>query len=565
MLAGDSPYTSEVCATLPTPVLYTLSVTKAGSGNVASSPSGIDCGATCSASFLGGKTIALSATPAAGSTFAGWSGAGCSGADSCIVTLTAATTLTASFTLPDTTPPAVSIITPTAAATYSTGTSLLTLGGTASDNVGVTQVSWTNDRGGSGTASGTTSWSVSGLALQSGTNLLSVTARDAAGQTRSATLTVTYTPPDTTPPAVSIITPTAAATYSTGTSLLTLGGTASDNVGVTQVSWTNDRGGSGTASGTTSWSVSGLALQSGTNLLSVTARDAAGQTRSATLTVTYTPPDTTPPAVSIITPTAAATYSTGTSLLTLGGTASDNVGVTQVSWTNDRGGSGTASGTTSWSVSGLALQSGTNLLSVTARDAAGQTRSATLTVTYTPPDTTPPAVSIITPTAAATYSTGTSLLTLGGTASDNVGVTQVSWTNDRGGSGTASGTTSWSVSGLALQSGTNLLSVTARDAAGQTRSATLTVTYTPPITYYTLSVFVGGSGKVTSTPSGIDCGIACRAAFGANTTVTLTATPATRSTFTGWGRACAGTGPCTLTLTKAKSVTATFKKTSRTR
>ena len=54
---------------------------------------------------------------------------------------------------------------------------------------------------------------------------------------------------------------------------------------------------------------------------------------------------------------------------------------------NDRGGSGTATGTTSWSVSGIALLSGSNVLTVTARDAAGNTSTDTLTVTYTPPDT----------------------------------------------------------------------------------------------------------------------------------------------------------------------------------
>ena len=47
-------------------------------------------------------------------------------------------------------------------------------------------------------------------------------------------------------------------------------------------------------------------------------------------------------------------------------------------------------------------------------------------------------------------------------------MTQVTWANDRGGSGTATGTTAWSVSGIALQSGANVLTVTARDAAGNT-------------------------------------------------------------------------------------------------
>ena len=62
--------------------------------------------------------------------------------------------------------------------------------------------------------------------------------------------------------------------------------------------------------------------------------------------------------------------------------------MTQVTWVNDRGGSGTATGTTSWSVSGIVLLSGQNVLTVTARDAAGNTSTDTLTVTYTPADTT---------------------------------------------------------------------------------------------------------------------------------------------------------------------------------
>ena len=230
--------------------------------------------------------------------------------------------------------------------------------------------------------------------------------------------------------------------------------------------------------------MSGIALLSGANVLTVTARDAAGNTSTDTLTVTYTPPaDPTAPVVTITGPTSKATHATGaTPLAALSGTASDNVGVTQVSWSNDRGGSGTATGTTSWSVSGIALLSGANVLTVTARDAAGNTRTDTLTVTYTPPAGTHAPVATITgPTSAATYARGRRRpLTLSGTASDRVGVTQVSWSNDRGGSGTATGTTSWSVSGIALLSGANVLTVTARDAAGNTRTDTLTVTYTPP-------------------------------------------------------------------------------------
>jgi hypothetical protein len=63
-----------------------------------------------------------------------------------------------------------------------------------------------------------------------------------------------------------------------------------------------------------------------------------------------------------------------------------------------------------------------------------------------------------------------------------VGVTQVTWSNDRGGSGTCSGTTAWRASGIRLYSGSNVLTVTARDGAGNPRSDTLTVAYTPPTT-----------------------------------------------------------------------------------
>jgi hypothetical protein len=75
--------------------------------------------------------------------------------------------------------------------------------------------------------------------------------------------------------------------------------------------------------------------------------------------------------------------------LNIGGTASDNVGVTLVSWSNDRGGSSNCTGTISWSKNGIALSSGQNEITVTAKDAAGNTGTDILTVTYTPPDSPP--------------------------------------------------------------------------------------------------------------------------------------------------------------------------------
>lgn len=77
----------------------TLRVTKSGtgSGRVTSSPSGIDCGSTCSRSFSSGTNVTLTATPSTGSTFAGWSGGGCAGTGTCALTLNSSTTVTATF------------------------------------------------------------------------------------------------------------------------------------------------------------------------------------------------------------------------------------------------------------------------------------------------------------------------------------------------------------------------------------------------------------------------------------------------------------------------------------
>ena len=67
-----------------------------------------------------------------------------------------------------------------------------------------------------------------------------------------------------------------------------------------------------------------------------------------------------------------------------------------------------------------------------------------------------------------------------------------------------------------------------------------------------------GDGKVTSNPSGIDCGSTCAETYEQGSTVTLTATPSSGSIFTDWSGACSGTGDCVMTMDDNKSVTATF-------
>jgi uncharacterized delta-60 repeat protein len=67
-----------------------------------------------------------------------------------------------------------------------------------------------------------------------------------------------------------------------------------------------------------------------------------------------------------------------------------------------------------------------------------------------------------------------------------------------------------------------------------------------------------GAGKVTSYPAGITCLAVCAHAFPHGTSVKLTAVATTRSKFVGWSGACKGTRACTVPMSAARSVTATF-------
>jgi Divergent InlB B-repeat domain len=79
---------------------------------------------------------------------------------------------------------------------------------------------------------------------------------------------------------------------------------------------------------------------------------------------------------------------------------------------------------------------------------------------------------------------------------------------------------------------------------------------------YKLSMTVSGPGSVTSTPTGISCGLDCSESYVNGTTVTLTATPASGARFVGWiGGGCSGTATtCSVLLHAATSVSATFSQ-----
>ena len=385
----------------------------------------------------------------------------------------------------DTTPPEAPNINNTPDGTQLTGTgepgSTITLtgpDGTPLVDVGGNPVTATVDPNGE--------WSVSGIAppLTDGTDV-TATSTDAAGNSSSATETVRVATGDTTPPPAPNINNTPDGTQLTGTgepgSTITLAepdGTPLVDVGGNPVTATVDPNGE--------WSVSGIAppLTDGTDV-TATSTDAAGNSSSTTETISIGTGDTTPPPAPNINNTPDGTQLTGTgepgTTITLAGpdgTPLVDVGGNPVTTTVDPNGE--------WSVSGIAppLTDGADV-TATSTDAAGNSSSATETISVGTGDTTPPEAPNINNTPDGSQLTGTgepgSTITLtgpDGTPLVDAGGNPVTTTVDPDGE--------WSVTGIAppLTDGTDV-TATSTDAAGNSSSTTETISVgtgdtTPP-------------------------------------------------------------------------------------
>jgi len=77
---------------------------------------------------------------------------------------------------------------------------------------------------------------------------------------------------------------------------------------------------------------------------------------------------------------------------------------------------------------------------------------------------------------------------------------------------------------------------------------------------YSLTVTVTGDGKVTSSPSGIDCGSECSHTYDVDEQVTLTASPEEGLVFAGWSGVCEDIKDCVVSMASTQNVTATFQQ-----
>jgi hypothetical protein len=490
-------------------VNYTLTVAKAGpgSGTVNSSPAGVNCGATCSASYAADTLVTLTAAPAAGSTFSGWSGA-CSGTGACQVTMSAAMSVTASFTFDPlltvaksgtglgtvTSSPAGIDCGATCSAGYATG-AVVTL--TAAPSAESAFSGWTGACSGTGSCVVTMS---AALSVKANFTLSPVPYMLTAAKTGAGSGTLTSSPPAINCGAM------CSASYTAGT-VVTLA--AAPAASSTFAGW------SGACSGTGSCVVTMSAARSVTanfalSPVSYVLTAAKSGTGSGTVTSS--------PAAIDCGATCSASYTAGT-VVTLA--AAPAAGSAFAGW------SGACSGTGSCVVTMSAARSVTatfgpvySLTVAKAGTGGGKVVSA-------------PAGVYCGSVCSANYVAGT-VVTLAATPA--AGSTFAGW------SGACSGTGSCALT------------------IGGTQSVTATFTALYRLTVTKAGI---GGGTVTSSPAGINCGAACGGRYTSGTLVTLDAAPAAGSTFTGWTGACSGTGSCPLTMSAAASVTATFDAPTR--
>ncbi|OWA33979.1 hypothetical protein B9G55_16715 [Saccharibacillus sp. O16] len=181
------------------------------------------------------------------------------------------------------------------------------------------------------------------------------------------------------------------------------------------------------------------------------------------------------PSLSITSPTSKQYYQTNQSSVSISGTASDYLGVTQVVYTHEAQSqaiSGTAIGTTNWTIPNLTLQQGKNTIQVTAQNASGYTKTKTLTIYF---DIENPVIQILQPNNKNRVEIKQSSIHVAGTASDNEAIASVTYsvygvTHEVYATGTAVGTDAWEIPNVAVPAGMTTIVVTAHDFHGNINS-----------------------------------------------------------------------------------------------
>ena len=359
----------------------------------------------------------------------------------------------------DTIPPTLSITSPQNNS-VTTGTAI-SMQGTASDNEGISQVLVNNTQANYFPADNT--WNLENFPLNLGANQITVKAIDNAGNQTTQSITITRQPPvvDTTPPVLIISSP--ADNSTTQAQTITVSGSAADaEPNASGLASVTVNGENVNLSVNGNWTISDVALNTGSNTITARAADNAGNISTQVITVIREESDTTPPSLEITSPdnNSETTNSTISVSGTVSDTGSNPSGVASVTVN----GQSAAINGNSWTIENIALTTGANVITANAIDNAGNSSSRQITVTRIESDTTAPSVTISSP--ANNTETNDAAVSVSGTATDPganaSGVASVTVN----GQNAAYNNGSWSITNVALSVGSNTITVRATDNAG---------------------------------------------------------------------------------------------------
>lgn len=403
--------------------------------------------------------------------------------------------------------PTVTVTTPIANV-YLRGNSVA-LAATAADNASIEGVQFTVDGANVGSEDASSPFTINWntTSASNGTHAIAAVARDAAGNTAtSSSISVTV---DNVAPTISLTTPIAnAIVHGTSTAITA---TATDNTVVAGVQFTVDGVNVGAEDTTSPFGITWdmTTTTSGVHVLAAVARDAAGNTATASSVSVIV--DNTAPTVNVTAPSANA-FLRGTAV-TLSANAADANGVAGVQFTVDGANVGAeatiAPFTISWD--STLVTNAAHIISAVARDSSGNTAIAsTVSVII---DNAAPTVTITSPTEGASFPVTTTLLTA--SASDNNAVAGVQFTVDGANVGvedtTAPYTVSWDT--VTASNGIHTLAAVARDNAGNTTTSSeviVTVNNSFPVVVITApgaGVVVNGTSVAISATASDDVAI----------------------------------------------------------
>ncbi len=380
------------------------------------------------------------------------------------------------ITIPDTTPPSITILSP-ANTTYSTTS--LPLQVYANEPIS----SWLYSLDGVNT-SFTPNTTLQNLTQ--GVHTLVVYATDASGNTGSASVVFTVLPPDTTPPTVTFVSPTPANGSLVNTSHILINITLSEAPDTVLLIW-NGTAYSMHCSGLSCYlNLTGLA--DGYYTYAVYANDSAGNSYTTPLRwLSVSLPDTTPPLITLITPVNGSTLHTPWLYINM--TASEPLEVAYATLNGTPYNLSYSSG--SWNVNITGLMPGNYTVSLTAVDLAGN--AAVLQLIVSIADIKPPSVAIYSPLNT-TYSSTS--VTAAFSVEDDFGVSTVNTTLD-GTPVSFASAGGYYTSLLNLTSGSHIFQVNATDTSGNSKIVavyftvnTTLIDTTPPLINISAPKFV---------------------------------------------------------------------------